>query len=146
MDKKPKGVYILGSINLLLGIVFFSTSLTTFSIVSLDKWEDFKTNLPSSFPSEVNFSRFKVMLFFQILISLIFIASGSGLLLRKEWARKLTVYFSFIYAFLIILSLIFSPMLIKQALPQIIYPGILIFYFTHKEIENSFKKENLNKI
>jgi uncharacterized membrane protein len=145
MENKPKGVYIFGSLNLVLGIIFLLTSLTTLLTLSPKKWEDFKTNLPQNFPSEINFPQFKAMLIFQIIISLIFIASGLGLLLKKEWARKLTIYFSFVYAFLTVVSLVFTPTLIKQALPQVIYPGILIFYFTHREIEDYFKKENLNK-
>jgi len=60
----------------------------------------------------------------------------------KEWARKLTIYFCFFMVALVFISTILNPQLIGQAIFQIIYPGVLILYFTNKKVENFFIPEN----
>ena len=133
--KKPTGVIILGAFNLVvLGII----QLITFLIPR--NWQMIEKMLKDS-GINVNFSPalIKIMIIVQSAMSLIFIISGVGLLFRKEWARKLTIYFAFTMAALILLSVLLAPTSIQQAILQIIYPGILIVYFTNKNVEGYFK-------
>lgn len=81
----------------------------------------------------------KTIIIVQSAVSVVFIVCGAGLLLRKEWARKATVYFAFAIASLVLISVLLAPATIMQAILQVVYPGILIFYFTNKDIENYFK-------
>ncbi|MFA5007896.1 MAG: hypothetical protein WC546_01610 [Candidatus Omnitrophota bacterium] len=134
--KKPIGVIILGAFNLIaLGII----QLITFLIPQ--NWQIINKMLKDS-GININLtpSLIKIMIIMQSAMSLVFIVSGVGLLLKKEWARKLTVYFAFTVATLILLSVLLSPSSIQQAIVQIIYPGILIVYFTNKNIEDYFKR------
>ena len=73
-------------------------------------------------------------------IPLLYIFSGAGLLFKKRWAARLTLYFAFFYVALVLLTVLFNPVAIQHAFLQIIYPGILIFYFTNKNGEEYFKK------
>ncbi|MCK9573622.1 MAG: hypothetical protein M0R20_04400 [Candidatus Omnitrophica bacterium] len=133
--KKPIGVIILGIFNLVvLGVI----QLITFLIPQ--NWQAIEKMLKDS-GINVNLSPalIKIMIVVQSAMSLIFIVCGAGLLLGKEWARKLTVYFAFAIAALVLLSVVLAPSSIQQAMLQIIYPGILIVYFTNKNIENFFK-------
>jgi len=82
--------------------------------------------------------QFKAIVLSQIIVAAIFLLSGIGLLLRREWGRRLTLYFSFFTVILAAVSVLFRSILINQAILQVIYPGILIFYFTNKKIENYF--------
>jgi CBS domain containing-hemolysin-like protein len=140
-DKKPWGILILGGINFfILGILFFLVSFiayTKFSPQDLEKLFN-KADFPARVNSELTPAPLKVALLSQMAISLIFIVSGLGVLLRKEWARKTTIYFSFSLVLLTFLSVLFYPALIKQLILQIAYLGTLIFYFTNKKVEEHF--------
>ncbi|MFA5338452.1 MAG: hypothetical protein WC330_08965 [Candidatus Omnitrophota bacterium] len=133
--KKPVGVIILGIFNLVvLGVI----QLITFLIPQ--NWQTIEKVLKDSgINIHLSPALIKIMIVVQSVMSLIFIVCGIGLLLGKEWSRKLTVYFAFAIATLILLSVLLSPSSIQQAMIQIIYPGILIIYFTNKNIENFFK-------
>lgn len=155
-EKLPLGVVILGGFNLfVLGIAsfifffFLHQSLSApsannlFEGVGQEKavsfadafFEDIKNYFPEK---ELEEKQIKTALIMQMAIALIFFASGLGILLRKEKARKLTLYFSFFMVILALLSVVFNPSTISQAILQIIYPGILIIYFTSKKIEKYF--------
>lgn len=154
--KTPLGVVILGGLNLfVLGIasfIFFfflhqslssSSTNNLFEGVNQEKstsfagafFEDIKKYFPEK---ELEEEQLKIALIMQMAIALIFFASGLGILLRKEKARRLTLYFSFFMVILAVLSVVFNPSTISQAILQIIYPGILILYFTSKKIEKYF--------
>jgi hypothetical protein len=133
--KKPVGIIVLGMFNLVvLGII----QLITFLIPQ--NWQMIQKMLKES-GINVNLSPslLKTMIVMQSVVSLIFIICGAGLLLKKEWARKFTVYFAFIIAALVLISVLLSPASIRQAIVQIIYPGILIIYFTNRNIEDYFR-------
>lgn len=133
--RKPVGVLVLGTFNLVvLGVI----QLITFLIPQ--NWQIISKMLKESGISvAISPALIKVMIIVQTAVSLIFIVGGIGLLLRKEWARKLTVYFAFIMASLVLLSALLAPAAIRQAMLQIIYPGVLIIYFTNKNIEEYFR-------
>jgi hypothetical protein len=138
-ERPPLGIKILGGINFfVLGIFFIILSIffLTPSFQSEELFNTFREEMGLKLTPQ----QFKISIFFQLFISIIFAISGIGLLLRKEWARKLTIYFSFVLFLLIFLSILFNPSLIKHSFPQIIYSGILIFYFTNRKIEEYFKK------
>ena len=134
------GASILGWLNLIFfGVISFfiffsvlsrpsSGIAETLSMVFQEKGIaiDFKTPI------------FKIAILFQILLSIVFIISGIGILQKKEWGRKLTIYFSFLLLFIIAVGVFLNFALIAQAILQIIYPGILIFYFTNKQVEKAF--------
>jgi len=82
--------------------------------------------------------QFKSVILSQIILAGIFLVSGWGILSRKEWGRRLTLYFSFFMVILAAVSVLFQSSLINSVLLQIIYPGILILYFTNKKIESYF--------
>ncbi len=133
--KKPVGVIVLGLFNLVvLGLI----QLITFLIPQ--NWQMIEKMLKES-GINVNLSPslLKIMIVIQSAVSLIFIVCGAGLLFKKEWARKFTVYFAFIITALVLLSVLLSPASIRQAVLQIIYPGVLIIYFTNRNIEDYFR-------
>jgi len=86
------------------------------------------------------YNQFKNSLLVQMVIAFIYACSGAGLLLQKEWGRKLTLYFSFTIVIFLFISALTNPRFITQAIVQVIYPAILIIYFTNKKVESYFKK------
>ncbi len=133
--RKPIGVIVLGAFNLVvLGVIQLITFLIPRNWQIVDKMlKESGVNITLS-PSLV-----KAMIVVQSVISLVFIVCGTGLLFRREWARKATVYFAFAIAALVLLSVLLSPASIQQAILQVIYPGILIIYFTNRNIEDYFR-------
>lgn len=133
--KRPVGVIILGTFNLvMLGVIQLITFMIPRNwqiIAKLFKESGVSVNLTPSL--------LKIMIIIQSVVSLVFIVCGAGLLFRREWARKATVYFAFAIAALVLLSVLLAPSSIQQAIVQIIYPGILIIYFTNKNIEDYFR-------
>jgi len=140
--KKPVGVIIIGTFNLVvLGIIQLITFLIPQNWQIIDKLlkeNGVNVNLSPSL--------LKIMIIIQSAVSLIFIICGAGLLLKKEWARKFTVYFAFIIAALLLLSVLLSPASIRQAIFQIIYPGILIIYFTNRNVEDYFRNTDDSRL
>ncbi len=135
--KRPIGVIILGICNLaLFGINPLVTSFIpqnwgTFNEVLKAKHIDLTLSQPL----------IKIMTITQIIIACIFIASGIGLLLSKEWGRKIAVYFAFAVCLISLLVALMAPSLTGVAIIQIIYPAILIIYFTNKNVEAYFKRK-----
>ncbi|MCK4912290.1 MAG: hypothetical protein KAS05_01050 [Candidatus Omnitrophica bacterium] len=138
--KKPLGLLILGGLNfIVLGVL----SLGFFSIVYINPSSEtakvllieFSKNIPDQ---ALSIEQFKAVILSQIILAGIFLASGWGIFNKKEWGRRLTLYFSFFMVILAAVSVIFQPGTINSALLQVIYPGILIIYFTNKNIEKVF--------
>lgn len=135
-QKKPGGVLILGLFNLvILGII----QLIAFLIPQ--DWQALNKMLNEN-GININLTPvlIKIMIIIQLIISLIFIVSGIGLLRGKNWARNLTIYFAFAICLLTLVSVLLSPSMVQQGILQIIYPGILILYFTNKNVEAHFKR------
>ena len=141
-QKKPLGVSILGWINCaVFGALFFFMSVSSYLKATPQDLEKITEIFKSQgISSQITFQQFKIACIFYIGIALVFFLSGLGLLLRKEWARKLTLGFAFFAVVVVFLAVLVSPALIQQAIVQIIYPGILIIYFTNKKVEAYFRK------
>ena len=138
--KKPLGILILGGFNfVVLGVL----SLGFFFLVYKDPASETSKTLLAEFTKYVpdqtlTQEQFKSVVLSQIILAVIFLVSGWGILSRKEWGRRLTLYFSFFMVILAAVSVLFQSSVINSALLQIIYPGILILYFTNKKIESYF--------
>ena len=145
--KAPLGVLIIGGFNFfILGalslIAFGSMYLNTSSSASQTLLDEFARYFPRENLSQ---AQFKTVLKLQIAISALFLVSGYGLLRKKEWGRRLTLYFAFAMAALALVAVILSSGFATQALLQVIYPGILIFYFTNKRVEEYFLQDAVEK-
>jgi len=92
-------------------------------------------------PADITFEQFKTYNIVPMLVSFVFLVSGVGILLRKEWARKTTLYVSFSLAILIFVSILIHPAMVRIVGPQILYLGVIIVYFTNRKIENFFVPE-----
>lgn len=134
--KRPIGVAILANINIVLN------GIIPLILVVFPKRLDFLfVQLRETVNVPIDFSQFKtIIVVFQSIASIVFIISGIGLLLRKEWARKLILYFATVLVITAALSVLASASLLSHAFLQIIYPGALIIYFTNKKIEDYFKR------
>ena len=140
-QKKPLGVSILGWLNCaVFGALFLFMSISSYLRATpqdLEKITEIFKNQGIS--SQITFQQFKIACMVYVAIASIFFLSGLGLLLKKEWGRKLTLSFAFVMVLIVFLAVVLSPGLIQQAIVQIIYPGILIIYFTNKNVEAYFK-------
>jgi len=144
-NKNLIGSTVLGVTNCFLGLAalmnYLSLTPEDFEkVLALFKHKNLAVN--------ITFEQFKVYNIIPAMIALVFLASGIGLILKKNWARKITVYLSFALAFLIFLSILLSPAMIRFVILQIAYLGVLIIYFTNQNVESFFvsskdtKKEN----
>jgi hypothetical protein len=140
--KRPLGVTILGGINcFILGGALFLLSLLVYINLSPENWQTVLEMLKGKTQGmTLEYEQFKNSLLVQMVIAFIYACGGAGLLLRKEWARKLTLYFSFVIVIFLFISALTNPRFITQAVAQVIYPAILIVYFTNKKVESYFKK------
>lgn len=154
--KCPPGVLILGGINLLIfGIASFIFSLSAYTSIpsGQDKlnFSDSREALAGSnqnilfrelekhWPEgKISSKELKLALALQLIVAGIFSLSGLGLIFKKEPARQLTIYFSFLIVVLVFFFVLLSPQAITQGILQVIYPGILIIYFTNKNVEKVF--------
>ena len=148
-EKRPLGVLILGGINLFIfGILFLLISLSVyFNITPKDLGDITGALKKQNIDVTITLSQFKSASITQAVVSLFFILSGWGLLLRKDWVRKITVYCAIGWTAIIFLVFILHPSYINYLFLQVIYPGILILYFTHKNVIKYFSnnKEPLSK-
>jgi hypothetical protein len=89
---------------------------------------------------DVNFDpqQLRMLVLPQAGIAIFYIVTAVGVLLRKEWARKATVYFSFATAVFMLLGVIARPTAIVQIMGQALYPGAMIYYFTGKNVVGWF--------
>ena len=139
-ETRPLGVLLLGGFNFLilgLGSLFVLASLYFRS--GSQSFQILLKELGKYLGAEPEATMLKKAILAQMVVAGIFTLSGLGLLLGKEIACKITVYFSFLVVFLTFGAALLNGAIIQQAFLQIIYPGILIFYFTHKNVEGYFK-------
>jgi len=149
-NKKPLGLLILGGFNFtVLGVLslgfFFFVYKNPSSQIAEALLAEFSKYIPDQ---ALTPEQFGPVILSQIILAGIFLVSGWGILNRKEWGRRLTLYFSFFMVILAGVSVLFQSSLINSAILQIIYPGMLILYFTNKKIENYFvpREKNLDKL
>lgn len=135
-NKRPLGVTLLGIFNLVvLGISSF-----LFAIFPRNWQLIIDAAKESGLDIKISENLFKIVIILQVAVALAFILCGTGLLLGKEWGRKLTVYFALLIVIIFFLSALVVPGLIKQVVLQTIYPGVLILYFTRKNVEDYFRR------
>ena len=139
--KRPLGVSIIGGANFIFfGLIVFFLSVFSYLSLSSGSGQAIIETLQEQFPdNEITIAHIKTALVLQALISVFFCVSGFGLLKLKEWARKATLYFAFLLVLLALVTVLFNFRAISRIIIQIIYPGILILYFTNKEVEKHFK-------
>jgi len=138
--KKPLGILILGGFNfVVLGVLSLGFFFLVYKDPSSAAGKVLLAELSKHIPGQtLTPEQFKSVVLSQIFLAGIFLVSGWGILSRKEWGRRLTLYFSFFMIILAAVAVLFQSSLINSALLQIIYPGILILYFTNKKIEGYF--------
>ena len=139
--KRPLGVSIIGGLNFfVLGLA--AIFLFGFSYLNLSSaaGEAVLEIVSEQFPDvDITVAQIKNALLLQVFISLFFCASGVGLLKSKAWAYKATLYLAFFAVLLGALTVLMNFAIIAKVIPQMVYPGILIFYFTNKKVEGYFK-------
>lgn len=139
-QKKPLGLLILGGFNfVVLGVLSLGFFFLVYKDLSSEASEVLLTEFSKYLPNQtLTLEQFKAVILVQIFLAGIFLVSGWGILSRKEWGRRLTLYFSFFMVILAVVAVLFRAALINSAILQIIYPGILILYFTNKDVEKLF--------
>lgn len=148
-EQMPKGIVILGRLNFyLFGLFIFLLVVAVFVYLKLipTGWNNFLKIINESYPGmAISQDRFVIGIIIELIRAVLFMIAGIGVLKIKEWARILTLITGFISAVLIVISVITTPSLIAQGIIQIIYPAILVIYFTNKNVVSCFKQRN-NKI
>ncbi len=143
-EKRPLGVVFLGSVNLFVfGILFLLVSLSAyFNITPEDLTAVTDTLKQQNIETTITLAQFKAASIIQSAVSVFFIISGWGLLSKKDRIRKITVYFSFGWTAVIFLVFILHPSYIDYLFLQVVYPGILILYLTHKNVIRYFSNSS----
>jgi len=143
----PLGVILLGKINFFLfGWAVFI--LSCYVLINLNQDVLKQANdllLQEGISFELTMAQVKAALMIQVFLSFLFIVSGFGLVKVKEWGRKYTVYYAFSLVVFTFLTAVIQRTFVAQAVLQIVYPGILIYYFTNKKIEAYFLKTEQEK-
>ncbi len=139
VDKTPKGIFVFAFLNTFL---FGLLPLFVFTKVLFDPRlaEMFVEKLKVSLSQEGSYEVFRWIFVAQLVIAFIFFLLGVGLFFKKEWARRATVYFSFLLLVLTVVAVFANPSQISHILLNAIYPAILIFYLTNKRIEGYFNR------
>ncbi len=145
--KQPLGVTVLGRINLFVfGAGSFLLSLLFYVSNNSASTESLLEELSKYFPEgSVNAAQLKSIFVIHMVIAAFFAVTGFGLIRKKGWARKATLYFSFFAVVMIFMAAAMNTAFISQAMVQIIYPAILIIYFTNKNVEHYFVSSKINK-
>ena len=143
-SQRPKivrGILILGMINVgWFGILLLANLLLYIFLTIEPQLFETITELIRSRGIEATFTYtiVKAAILIQMIICFLYVISGVGILKRKNWGRKFTVCFASIYVFVLFVLTVLQPPIVKYTLFRIIYPGILIWYFTSKKIISNF--------
>lgn len=137
---RPLGVFLLGGINFFLlglGSLLVSAFLYLYgtSFIAQALFKEINSYLPQASENTVSL---RVVFGLQTIIATIFLFSGLGIMLKKEWGRRLSLGLAFSVVMVSFIAALSNYALIGQTIVQIIYPGILIMYFTNKNIVNYF--------
>ena len=125
----------MGGLNCLQGL---SLLVNYFKITPQDFERISQVLADKNLPQEVTFQQLKASSAIFMIAGLIFLVSGLGVILRKEWARKMTLFFSFAVIIMILVASLAQPASVGFFMAFIVYFGIIIFYFTNKKIGNYF--------
>ncbi|MDD5194585.1 MAG: hypothetical protein PHQ96_02785 [Candidatus Omnitrophica bacterium] len=142
-NKQPLGISIFGGLNcFVFGFFFAAIFITTYLKTTPQDLNTITTLFKSKgFAVQITYRQFKILNIIYIITSCVLAASGAGLLLKREWARKVTVLGSFAWLALISLAAILNSALITQLIVYCFYPGALVIYFTNKKVENYFRTQ-----
>ena len=97
MEKKtPLGVILLGRLNcFVFGLGILIISLTVYFNINPQNFEQIAETFRSSgLTFEITQEQLKLDVIINALVCGIFFISGGGILFHREWARKMTIYFS----------------------------------------------------
>ena len=143
----PLGVTLLGKINFFL-FGWAVLVLSCYVLINLNQDVLKQANdllLKEGVSIELTMDQVKTALVIQGFLSLLFIVSGFGLMKAKEWGRRCTVYYAFSLVVFTFFTVVIQRTFVAQAVLQIFYPGILIYYFTNKKIEAYFLQKEQEK-
>ena len=144
MQKKLSlGQLIFGIINgLILGLLSLAVSLQGFFTINNKEvyQQGLKILQESGVKLNLTVGQFKLIFLAQSIISLLFIISGAGIILRKEWGRRFTVYYAVVLAILIFLPVVLLKAVNLNFAVQLAYLAAMVFYFTNKKVESAFKR------
>ena len=131
---------ILGGLNLFLfGAASFLLSFILYVNSDSSNTQGVLLELRRYFPEEaLGPQQLKSIFAVHMGVAAFFAVTGFGLIRKKEWARRFTLYFSFLAVILIFIAAATNSAFISQALVQAIYPAVLIIYFTNKTVEQYF--------
>jgi len=137
---RPIGVTIIGLINLVLrGLAGLAAGLLIRGL-SPDKLAQLKAQaLQWGMEIPLGPAELKTAANAQMAVATIFIISGAGLLIGKDWARRLTLYFSLAMLFMAAAMVFMAPQSAGMALAEAIYPAIVVYYLTKKDVRQYFK-------
>ena len=137
---KPLGVLILGGVSCFgFGLLLFILSITALLTATPEDTRQVSEMFDEKGLSiSITHEHFKIASAIQAIVSVVFFVCGRGLLLGKDWARKLIIYFSFGWGALIFITSLLNPSFMKHLIVQMVYPGVLIIYFTNKKVEQYF--------
>lgn len=147
-NKRSKGVMIIGSLN----TMFFGAGLLLLSGIfgTAFKYIEFSNK-------GIPLGSYQIFLVVQqIVFSICYIISGNGILHLKEWARSITLKISWcslimhIYFFINNFSVFIDSfphvkpneviyISLNPLIGGIIYPGILLYFFTRQTVKEQFK-------
>ncbi len=136
-----RGIFILGAINIgWFGILLLANLLLYVSLTIKPQLFETITELIKSRGIEATFTytTVKTATLIQMVICFLYVISGVGVIKRKQWGRKFTIYFASIYVLVLFILTILQPPIVRYTFFRIIYPGILIWYFTNKKILHNF--------
>jgi len=139
-EKPPVGVIVLGGLNcFVLGGLFFLIGLWNILRITPQEFQTLLEVLKErGIPNEITYRQFKKLHMFSIIVSLVWGVAGAGVLLRRDWGRKTTLYFALFVTGIIFLAVLMQPSFLRRVAFQLLYLGILILYFTQKSIEKYF--------
>jgi hypothetical protein len=141
-NKIPRGILFLGGLN-----CFFSF-LSLASLIGFDR-QDFQRFLEavpqSQLTEKITYHDVQFANNISLLIVVIFLVLSVGILMLREWGRRGIVYFAATSAIILLIASIMQPAMASIAIIQLIYPGILLFYFTNSKVENYFKKQSIKR-
>jgi hypothetical protein len=145
IEKKPVGIIIFGLLNCFLFgllsflvLVYLKSNPQLFYKMFLESMEAHKVN--TAMIQEGVFENISVV---SLIFPFFYILSGVGLLRGKEWGRKFTVFYAFGIVAITVVAVLLHRSFLSQAFFQIFYPGILLLYFTNRNVEEFFQKKEM---
>lgn len=141
-NRKPLGVVVFGGLNcFFFGIFLAFSSLIVYCGITPQSYSQINDILVrQGLNSTIPYEQYKIKVLLMAILALVFFISGLGVIIKREWGRKLTVYYSFALVIWMVTKAISAPDFIDTAFMRALYPAMLIFYFTGKRATQFFQK------